>query len=71
MRWLTTHYVELAERYVSEGEARPQLSERDRRFSSVGCERSEPPLSRSACGARPREREVVWFTTVALGKPSG
>ena len=32
MRWLTTHYVELAERYVSEGEARPQLSERDRAF---------------------------------------
>jgi carbonic anhydrase/acetyltransferase-like protein (isoleucine patch superfamily) len=32
MRWLTMHYVELAERYVSDGEARPQLSERDRAF---------------------------------------
>ena len=32
MRWLTMHYVELAERYVSEGEPRPQLSERDRAF---------------------------------------
>lgn len=32
MRWLTGHYVELAERYTREDNVRPQLSERDRAF---------------------------------------
>src|SRR5688572_4373406 len=30
MRWLTGHYVELADRYAGGGDVRPQLSERDR-----------------------------------------
>jgi carbonic anhydrase/acetyltransferase-like protein (isoleucine patch superfamily) len=32
MRWLTGHYIELAERYVVEENVRPQLSARDREF---------------------------------------
>ena len=32
MRWLTGHYLELAERYAVEEDVRPQLSERDRAF---------------------------------------
>ena len=32
MRWLTGHYVELAERYATEDDVRPRLSEGDRAF---------------------------------------
>jgi carbonic anhydrase/acetyltransferase-like protein (isoleucine patch superfamily) len=32
MRWLTGHYVELAERYTREEKVMPRLSERDRAF---------------------------------------
>ena len=32
MRWLTGHYIELAERYAAGDDMRPKLSERDRAF---------------------------------------
>jgi carbonic anhydrase/acetyltransferase-like protein (isoleucine patch superfamily) len=36
MRWLTGHYVELAERYTREDDVRPHLSEKDRAFLAGG-----------------------------------
>ena len=32
MRWLTGHYIELAERYTREENVVPKLSDRDREF---------------------------------------